>query len=200
MPYSGMKRILCVGSLAVLSACASIQAPPPPSAGAGMHAVELSDGSAARVAGALRWSVANVSEVVWQAHAEIDDEQKEKLCAILRQALKHDLQAPPTSDGRVIQVRARIIEVTGASPALNVASSILLFVPVDRGGASVEIDAVDQATGQRLASLTMAGSGQLGDFSGHFSRYGHAEEVLRRAATSFRRLLENENEPASQHS
>jgi hypothetical protein len=190
-----VKGVLCGVVLVLLSACASIHEPPPLAAEEGMHVAEAKEGSAVRVAGALRWSAVKVSEVDWQADAEVDAEQRAKLCALLRDALQRDLQTAPSDGGRVIQVRARIVGVVSASPALNVASSILLFIPIDRGGASVQIDAADQATGQRLASLTMAGSGQLGDFSGHFSRYGHAEDVLLRSAAAFRKLLENENEP-----
>lgn len=197
MSCPGMKGIFwCVISLALLSGCATVQAPPPLAERAEMHAVDVKDGSATRVSGALHWSAVNVSDVDWRVNAEVDAEQKEKLCAALRDALRQDLQPTPSSEGRVIQVRARIVDVVSASPALNIASTLLLFVPLDRGGASVEIDAVDQATGQPLASLTLAGSGQLGDFSGHFSRYSHAEDVLRRSASAFRQLLEEENEPA----
>ena len=200
MPRLDVKNIICGVAFALLTACASVQEPPPLAAHEGMHAVEAKEGSAMRVSGALRWSAANVSDVDWQANAEVDAEQKARLCAMLRAALQQDLQTDPPSEERVIEVRARIVDVVSASPALNVASTLLLFIPLDRGGASVQIDAIDQATGQRLASLTMAGSGQLGDLSGHFSRYGHAEEVLRRSATAFRSLLEKENEPDRNHS
>ena len=200
MSRLNVKGILCGVALVLLSACASVQEPPPLAAQEGMHAVEAKEGSAIRVSGALRWSAAKVSIVDWQANTEVDAEQKARLCAMLREALQQALKMTPTSEERVIQVRARIVDVVSASPALNVASTVLLFIPLDRGGASVQIDAVDQATGQRLASLTMAGSGQLGDFSGHFSRYGHAEEVLLRSATAFRNLLEKENEPDRNHS
>ena len=200
MSRFNMKGVLCGVALALLSACASVHEAPPLVAQEGMHAVEANEGSAVRVAGELRWSAVDVSEVDWQANAEIDDEQRAKLCTTLRDALQHDLQTAPPSEGRVIQVRARIVDVVSASPALNVASTLLLFIPLDRGGASVQIDAVDQATGQRLASLTLSGSGQLSDFSGHFSRYGHAEEVLLRSAAAFRQLLEKENGPDSNRS
>lgn len=190
-----MKGVLFGVALALLSACASVHEAPLLAAQGGLHAVEANEGSAVRVSGALRWSAVEVSEVDWGANAEVDAEQRVKLCAMLRDALQQDLQRAQLSEGRVIQVRARIVDVASASPALNVASTLLLFIPLDRGGASVQIDAVDQATGQRLASLTMSGSGQLRDFSGHFSRYGHAEEVLTRSATAFRRLLEKENVP-----
>ena len=194
-----MRGVLCAVVLALLSACASVHEVPALAAQEGMHAVKANEGSAVRVAGELLWSAVNVSEVDWQANAEVDAEQRAKLCALLRDALQNDLQTG-RSEGRVIQVRARIVDVVSASPALNVASTLLLFIPLDRGGASVQIDAVDQATGQRLASLTLSGSGQLSDFSGHFSPYGHAEEVLLRSAAAFRQLLEKENGPGSNHS
>lgn len=197
MPCSGIKGIFwCAISLGLLSGCATVQAPPPLAERAGMHAVDVKNGSATRVSGALHWSAVDVIDVKWRVNAEVDEEQTEKLCAALRDALRQNLQPAPPSEGRAIQVRARIIDVVSTSPVLNVATTLLLFVPLDRGGASVEIDAVDQATGQPLASLTLADSGQLGDFPGHFSRFSHAEDVLRRSASAFRQLLEKENEPA----
>jgi len=195
-----MKGVLCGVALALLSACASFHEAPPLAAQEGMHLVEANGGSAVRVSGPLRWSAVNVSEVIWQANAEIDAEQRTGLCATLRAALQQDLQAAPPLEGRVIQVRARIVDVVSASPALNVVTTLLLFIPLDRGGASVQIDAIDQANGQKLASLTMSGSGHLSDFSGHFSRYGQAEEVLLRSAAAFRQLLEKENGPDGKHS
>lgn len=190
------KTLVCLAAVAGLSACASIHAPAPPPAGAGLHAVASEDGAGLRVAGVLRWSTVDVSEVEWQAGSQVDAEQRTQLCALLRSALQQTLQSDPARPGRTLSVRARIVELSEASPTINLASALLLFIPVDRGGASVQIDAFDQASGQRLASLSVAGAGKLGDFSAHFTRYGHAEEVLRRSATAFKDLLENQDESA----
>ena len=62
---------------------------------------------------------------------------------------------------------------------------LLLFVLIDRGGASVETDAVDRTTGQRLATLTLAASGLLGKSSAQFSRFARAEAALRRSVMVF---------------
>lgn len=155
MSRFNLKGVLCGVTLALLSACASIHEASPLAAQEGMHVVEANEGSAVPVSGPLHWSAVNVSEVDWQANPEVDTQERTKLCATLRDALQQDLQTVPPLEGRVIQVRARIVDVVSASPALNVATTLLLFIPLDRGGASVQIDAIDQATGQRLASLTM---------------------------------------------
>lgn len=200
MPCSRSKRLfLCSIAVLGLSACTSLHAPPPVAEDAGMHAVDLKDGAARRVAGPVRWSALDVSAVAWAASAEIDPAERERLRTVLQAALQRDLAPASPPEGPAIRVQARILDVAAASPALNVMSTLLLFVPIDRGGASVEIDAVDATTGRRLATLTLAASGQFGEFSAHFSRFGHAEDVLRRSATVFRQLLEKENEPDNRH-
>jgi len=87
-------------------------------------------------------------------------------------------------------VRAAITQVALPSPALNAITTALLFIPVDRGGAAVEIEAIDVETGRRVAALASAGTGTLVDFRGHYSRLGHAELALQRAAQEFRSLVD----------
>lgn len=183
-------------ALLALSACASIARPSLPDGGDGLRPVAMEEGEALRVSGALRWGAVQVEEVVWQAGSEIAPAQRQKLCELLQGSLQRALVGPEPAELPALRVRARIVEVVGVSPALNVASALLIIVPVDRGGAAVQIEALDAASGRRLASLALGEAGRLGDFSGYFSRYAHAEDVLRRAAVVFRNLLERDRAPS----
>lgn len=196
----GFKARCLSMALALVATCSIAQEQRPAVVPQALHAVRTAEGTAMRVARIARWSAVDVAETDWQAGSGIDAEHRARLCAALRDALQRSLQTEAQPGGRVLQVRARIVDVTSASPVLNVATTLLLFIPLDRGGAAVRIDAFDQANEQPLVSLALTGTGQLGDFAGHFSSYGHAEEVLLRSAEAFRRLLEQDDDVDNEQS
>jgi len=103
---------------------------------------------------------------------------------------KAHLDPSVAGNPRTLRVRAAITQVALPSPALNVITTALLFIPLDRGGAAVEIEAIDVETGRRVAALASAGNGTLADFRGHYSRLAHAELAFQRAAQEFRTLLD----------
>jgi hypothetical protein len=144
-----------------------------------------------------RWEIDDVQWLVQDPDARIDAAEIEALRADLRRSLELAAATPavasdPTAGGvpRTLRIRAAITQVALPSPTLNVITTALLFIPLDRGGAAVEIEAIDVETGRRVAALASAGTGTLADFRGHYSRLAHAELAFQRAAQEFRSLLD----------
>lgn len=66
----------------------------------------------------------------------------------------------------------------------------MLLAPVDRGGAAVEIEAVDAESRKQLAALTLGYFAPMSDFGARFSRLAPAEVALHRAARNFAPLMQ----------
>jgi hypothetical protein len=87
------------------------------------------------------------------------ERSKEEQATLLDQ-LRSQLQAqighmPVVADGRPVQLRAAITQVVTVSPSLDVLSTALAAGSWDRGGAAVEIEALDADTQRQLAALTL---------------------------------------------
>ena len=138
-----------------------------------------------------RWEIEDVQWLVQDPNVRIEAAEIEELRADLRRSLELAATMPSVAGNpRTLRVRAAITQVALPSPALNVLTTALLFIPLDRGGAAVEIEAIDVETGRRVAALASAGNGTLADFRGHYSRLAHAELAFQRAAQEFRTLLD----------
>ncbi len=144
-----------------------------------------------------RWEIDDVRWLVQDPDVRIEAAEIEELRAGLRRSLELAATPPAIATGpsaagspRTLRVRAAITQVALPSPALNVITTAVLFIPLDRGGAAVEIEAIDVETGQRVAALSSAGNGTLADFRGHYSRLAHAGLAFQRAAQEFRSLLD----------
>jgi hypothetical protein len=87
-------------------------------------------------------------------------------------------------------LRAAITRIETVSPALNTLSALVLVVPLDRGGAAVEIEAVDPQTGRQLAALTQGYFAPLTELKARFSKLAPAEIAVRKAAADFAALLQ----------
>lgn len=120
------------------------------------------------------------------------DEAGYALCRTLEGALREEFSdATPTASGpsRPLRVKAAITGVNRSRPLLNLLTTLALFVPMDNGGVSVEIEAIDEISGQRIAAISGARNGSPFAMSGFFRRYGHAEEGLAELAREFRNLV-----------
>lgn len=159
-----------------------------------------SDASASR-ASADRIDPARVSvdAVTWRVtdSGDISADEREALLAQLRSELQQRVQALPAHPaGRPAVLRAAITRVETVSPALNTLSALLLVVPLDRGGAAVEIEAVDPQTGRQLAAMTQGYFAPLSELKARFSRLAPAEIAVRKAAADFVPLLQPVSEAA----
>ena len=194
-----VRHIVAIAAIAALSACSTVM----PTAQNGY----LSDYSALAgapnapsvsriVAQAIDPARVSISEVVWRvdARTDIGNDERDALLAQLKRELQQGVQAlPATQQGRPAKIRAAITRVETVSPALNTVGTLLLIGPLDRGGAAVEIEAVDPQTGRQLAALRSGYFAPLSDIKARFSKLAPAEIVLRKAVADFVSLL---NEPS----
>jgi hypothetical protein len=67
--------------------------------------------------------------------------------------------------------------------------TLLLIGPLDRGGAAVEIEAIDPQTGRQLAALRLGYFAPLSELKARFSKLAPAELAVRKAAADFAALL-----------
>jgi len=140
-----------------------------------------------------------IDAVVWRAATttEISTQEREALAEVLRGALVQRVQAmPAVAHGRPATLRAAITKVETVSPALNTVATVLLFGPLDRGGAAVEIEAVDAQTGRQLAAMTQGYFAPLSELKARFSKLVPAEIALRKAAADFVPLM-NQADPGN---
>ncbi len=134
-----------------------------------------------------------VDTVAWRVTggADISTEEREAMLALLRSELQQRVQALPAQPlGRPAVLRAAITRVETVSPLLNTLSSLLLTIPLDRGGAAVEIEAVDPHSGHQLAALTQGWRAPLAELMARFSKLAAAEIAVRKAAADFVPLLQ----------
>jgi hypothetical protein len=134
-----------------------------------------------------------VDAVTWRAtgSADISTEEREALLALLRSELQQRVQALPAQpQGRPAVLRAAITRVETVSPLLNTLSSLVLTIPLERGGAAMEIEAVDPQTGRQLAALTPGWRAPVTELMVRFSKLAAAEIAIRKAATDFVLLLQ----------
>jgi hypothetical protein len=118
--------------------------------------------------------------------------EKEQLMATFKAAISRETEAlPPSVGGHPVVIRAVITRVESVSPVLNVVSAVLLTVPLDRGGAAVEIEVLDADTRQPLASMAHAYYAPMSEFKARFSALAPAELALNAAAVELAKLLRN---------
>jgi hypothetical protein len=190
-----VQTMIAIAAITVLSACSTVMT----TAKSGYLSdygalVEAPDSASASRASAQAIDPAQVSiaEVVWRvdSRTDIGHDERNALLAQLKRELHQGVQALPASpQGRPVQIRAAITGVETVSPALNTVSSLLLFVPLDRGGAAVEIEAVDLQTGRQLAALRLGYFAPLSELKARFSKLAPAEIAVSKAASDFVMLL-----------
>jgi hypothetical protein len=195
---NSLRHFLAAATVASLTACGTVM----PTAHSGFlsdyTSLVPSEESASR-ASAEHIDPARVSVdvVAWRVTGspDISADEREALLAQLRAELQQRVRALPAQPlGRPAVPRAAITRVETVSPALNALSAQLLVVPLDRGGAAVEIEAVDTQTGRQLAAVTQGYFAPLSELKARFSRLASAEIAVRKAATDFVPLLQ----PASE--
>jgi hypothetical protein len=142
-----------------------------------------------------------VDVVAWRVtgSADISTEEREALLALLRSELQQRVQALPAQpQGRPAVLRAAITRVETVSPLLNTLSSLVLTIPLERGGAAMEIEAVDPQTGRQLAALAAGWRAPVTELMVRFSKLAAAEVAIRKAAADFVLLLQPASDAGKQ--
>jgi hypothetical protein len=142
-----------------------------------------------------------IEAVVWRAKTatDISADERVTLAEVLRSELALRVKAmPAVAHGRPATLRAAITQVETVSPTLNTVATVLLFGPLDRGGAAVEVEAVDPQTGRQLAAMSQGYYAPLSEFKARFTKLAPAEIALRKAAADFVPLMKQASDPSTQ--
>jgi Protein of unknown function (DUF3313) len=181
-----------VFAITTLSACSTIPLPSQPSAIDREIPLELSsDGEAKqfRASGDLKIGNVIVETPRWLgAESVADKDEIKEVTTRFQLELQRLIKANARVDGQSITIKATITEGKTVSPALNVMSTLILFLPVDRGGAVVEMQALDQ-TGKVVAAMMYRYSGEIMEFGANFSKTAQIQVATQRAAERFANLM-----------
>ena len=82
------------------------------------------------------------------------------------------------------------------SPLPNSLSSLVLTIPLERGGAAMEIEAVDPQTGRQLAAMTPRWRAPVTERMVRLSKLAAAEIAIGKAAADFVLLLQPASDAA----
>ncbi len=124
----------------------------------------------------------------------VPENERARLISTLETAIARETKAlPPSVGGHPVVIRAVITRVETVNPVLNVLTSVFLTVPLDRGGAAVEIQVLDADTLQPLASMAHAYFVPITEFKARFSALAPAELALNEAASELAKLLRDKS-------
>lgn len=126
--------------------------------------------------------------ISWQLENSktLADEDKQLLSSSLNKTLTEKINSSPfKKQFDNIQVRAAITRVETVSVPLNLLTTVLVFLPLDRGGAAVEFEAVDLSNGKIISQLNFSQWTPMTEFLARFSRLDPSEIALKSAAEDF---------------
>ncbi len=89
----------------------------------------------------------------------------------------------------VLRIKPAITRVDRANPLLNLVTTAAVFMPLDMGGISIEVEFLDSLTGDLLAAMVETKSGTPLQVVASFSQYGHAENAMEDWASELKRAL-----------
>jgi hypothetical protein len=186
-----IRQFIAVACVAWLGACATVMGTS--RSGFPSSYAELkpsSDGSSASTRSGMAIDPARVTLGDIEGHAaavaDLGEEQRHALLNQLRNELMSRVpELPPVPEGRPAVLRAAITRFETVSPALNAVSALLFVVTLNRGGTSVEMEALEPGTSKQVAALTLGHFAPLSELKSHFSKLAPAELALRKAAIDF---------------
>lgn len=146
-----------------------------------------------------RFAEIDLADIQFAQGVRLAPEQAKEVRAALNGALVSSLHAASLrteGDGPRLRVSAVVTAVDTANPAVNAISTLLLLAPVTRGGLTVEIEAVDASTGERIAALAYEGKAGIKDAMRAYSTLGHVAIEADRAAKRFVSVLAPPAAPA----
>ena len=160
-------RFTCLAALAALGGCAGAPGTHEPVAAVDFARFSSIAGEAVRI---TPEAVEGLSD---DERAALALEMRSVLVAQLPETLVVEQAGPG-----VLRLEITVTEINASSPTMNVVSTALLHVPLDRGGVAFEASFFDGLGSQPIAFATKRHESSLLSFSGSFSRYGHAIRAL----------------------
>ena len=89
----------------------------------------------------------------------------------------------------VLRIRAAITDIDTSSPMLNLVTTAIAFVPMDMGGASIEVEFLDSVSGARLAAMADRKTGTPVQVISSFKRFGQTRAVFDQWAAELKSAL-----------
>jgi Protein of unknown function (DUF3313) len=118
----------------------------------------------------------------------LSEAQRQELLAHLRSEIQARLDRLPVDPGSSpLRIRSAITDVDTPNRVMNVATTLLL-TPVTTGGSTLEIEVIDERSGQAVMAMVCAKKGSVASWSGFTSAYsllGHAKNALSDCIASF---------------
>ncbi len=156
-----MKHLSKIAILAVMlmaSACTSMNAP--------MTKVDPNH----------TFKVSETFEVVWKLMDgdSVSYKEKSELERVLREEVSSLLRANSTN----VKVLAKVTRIEKVNPLANVATSLLVLLPLDRGGAAIEFSVFNKNTGELIAHEKYAKWSPVTNYFAHFEKIGPAKKAL----------------------
>lgn len=187
-------RLLWLLAATGLSACSTMQASDAGYLTNRSEMVSAKDGSMASYRASVSIDPHQVRALSAQwgmpLDAGISAAERARLMSVLENAIRGETAAlPQHAGGRPVRIHAVITRVEQVNPLLNVLTSVWFTVPLDRGGAAVEIQVLDAESLQPLASLAHAYFVPVSEFKARFSALAPAELALHAAASELARLM-----------
>lgn len=111
-----------------------------------------------------------------------DQQELEEFCRDITAAFidnlepEYNIATTPGSD--VLRIRTAIIDITPSNPALNLVTTIAVFMPLDTGGAAIAVEFLDSTNGKLLAAMVDHKTGTPFHLIGGFKKNGHAREAF----------------------
>lgn len=78
----------------------------------------------------------------------------------------------------VLRIRVAIADIDTSSPILNAVTTVAIFVPLDMGGASIEVQFLESSTGELLAAMAQRKTGTPLQLMSSFSEFGHVKNAI----------------------
>ena len=120
--------------------------------------------------------------------------EAEELAGRLHEALVRGLRerypVVETAAPDVLVIRPALTHLKPVTPALNIAATALLGVPVDVGEAAVEAQFADSLSGRILGELTVSSRGSIVDITRVWTRWDQVNRAFELWAQRLRRAME----------
>ncbi|MBI4799891.1 MAG: DUF3313 domain-containing protein [Desulfarculus sp.] len=135
-----------------------------------------------------------------QSTRQMSGEETSRLAAALRQAVikasadRYPQASAPGPD--VLLVRAALTHLKPVNPALNIATTAAVFMPVDVGQAAVEAEFLDAQSGEVLAEAAASRSGSPMELTTLWTRWSQVEACFAVWADMLRQAMEEPPPPA----
>jgi len=130
-----------------------------------------------------RFRAVNVAPIQFAAEAlgALPNDERVALESDLLTALKDGIAPSLLTDEpspSVVRIELTVTELNASSPAVNLLTTALLFVPFDAGGVAFEARFYDGESRQPFARTTYRHTSTPLEIKGSFRRYGHATRAL----------------------